>query len=620
MNPSAIPQPQTPTRPLQGPHVISEPWSVCSTLTPLSTFDPSNSVNNSPTRFKPSLDNNTMDQDPFVFGKRQFGRDVTPQPLERKPMELQPAGEVLKELLTPQKALPPIMKLVSDASPASHSMVNAPPTVGLTTSQPPLERVASEHAGSSDQEVWDRDFCPDQEWPEEELDELMHCLKEEGIVCRASDIPISSLCSGLLRCLDEYLQERKYTLPKMLRAFGKQDHTTNSPEELMDRLQSLMRQALRKRDRIGNYDTVGDAVKLLWRAQKILVLTGAGISVSCGIPDFRSPDGIYAKIKASGQYDDLEDPQQMFSLREFIHRPSMFYSFIGQLWPENVQPSISHEFIRLLETKNKLLRNYTQNIDALESAAGVERVFHCHGSFETAKCMDCHVQVSGSSIKDDVLKGKVPQCQPCLIKEKELLASRPNTRPRSKPKQKKPAKKATKPWLDDDSDEEISPQQKTTGLMKPGITFFGEKLCDSFDDLLYSDREEVDLLLIIGTSLKVKPVSEILAHIPHSIPQILINKTPVEHANPDIVLLGECDRIIQQLCHDLEWVLPSKIDERSQSRRRRRSEEPYMGDSPKRLGNSHIWMYEGAKIPMQYARKYDPSFTRERKNKRARVE
>jgi hypothetical protein len=82
-------------------------------------------------------------------------------------------------------------------------------------------------------------------------------------------------------------------------------------------------------------------------------------------------------------------------------------------------------------------------------------------------------------------------------------------------------------------------------------------------------------------------VSEILAHIPHSIPQILINKTPVEHANPDIVLLGDCDRIIEQLCHDLEWMLPSKIDERSQSRRRRRSEEPYMGDSPKRLGNRY---------------------------------
>jgi hypothetical protein len=81
--------------------------------------------------------------------------------------------------------------------------------------------------------------------------------------------------------------------------------------------------------------------------------------------------------------------------------------------------------------------------------------------------MDCHVQVTGSSIKDDVLKGKVPQCQSCLIKEKELLASRPNTRPRAKPKPKKPAKKkAANPWLDDDSDEEIPPQQKTTGLMK----------------------------------------------------------------------------------------------------------------------------------------------------------
>jgi hypothetical protein len=159
MSSSAIPQPQTPTRSSQGSQVVLEPWSVCSTLTPLSTFNPSNSANNSPTRLTLSVDNNKLGQNPFVFGKRDFDRDVTPQPLERKPMELHPGGEALKELLTPQKALPPIMKLVPDASPASHIVVNARPIVRPATSQPALKRVASEHAGSSDQEVWDRDFC-----------------------------------------------------------------------------------------------------------------------------------------------------------------------------------------------------------------------------------------------------------------------------------------------------------------------------------------------------------------------------------------------------------------------------------------------------------------------------
>ena len=79
---------------------------------------------------------------------------------------------------------------------------------------------------------------------------------------------------------------------------------------------------------------------------------------------------------------------------------------------------------------------------------------------------------------------------------------------------------------------------------------------------------------------------EILAHIPHTIPQILINKTPVEHANADVVLLGDCDEIVRYLCHELEWVLPSQLGEdRGQGRRKRKaSSEELAHDYPKRLG------------------------------------
>ncbi|KAG5729043.1 hypothetical protein E4T56_gene4234, partial [Termitomyces sp. T112] len=93
----------------------------------------------------------------------------------------------------------------------------------------------------------------------------------------------------------------------------------------------------------------------------------------------------------------------------------------------------------------------------------------------------------------------------------------------------------------------------------PDITFFGEKLTDEFDNALAEDREHVDLLLIIGTSLKVSPVAEILSHLPHSVPQILINKTPIRHINPDIVLLGNADDIVQYLCDALGWELPPPL-------------------------------------------------------------
>mmetsp|Transcript_32983 Transcript_32983/g.129440 ORF Transcript_32983/g.129440 Transcript_32983/m.129440 type:complete len:116 (-) Transcript_32983:916-1263(-) len=52
----------------------------------------------------------------------------------------------------------------------------------------------------------------------------------------------------------------------------------------------------------------------------------------------------------------------------------------------NVVPSLAHRFVRKIETKGQLLRNYTQNIDGLEKMSGIERVIHCHGSFATATC------------------------------------------------------------------------------------------------------------------------------------------------------------------------------------------------------------------------------------------
>ena len=84
----------------------------------------------------------------------------------------------------------------------------------------------------------------------------------------------------------------------------------------------------------------------------------------------------------------------------------------------------------------------------------------------------------------------------------------------------------------------------------------GEKLSDEFDKCLIKDRDDVDLLLVLGTSLRVAPVSEIIGHLPHSVPQILINRDPVPHANFDICLLGELDSIVQHLCRELDKLEP----------------------------------------------------------------
>jgi NAD-dependent deacetylase sirtuin 1 len=248
-------------------------------------------------------------------------------------------------------------------------------------------------------------------------------------------------------------------------------------------------------------------VELIRTRKKIMVLTGAGISVSCGIPDFRSKNGLYSRIR---EIYDLPDPQALFDIHYFKYDPKPFFSFAKELWPGTYQPSKTHLFIKMLETQGKLLRNYTQNIDTLEHLAGVERVIQCHGSFATATCMQCRHQVKSETIQEQVLRGEVPYCPQCPSSDKEAV-------------------------------------------LKPDIVFFGEMLPDMFDHALVEDKNQVDLLIVIGSSLKVQPVASIIDYLPHHVPQILINREAVTHVQFDVELLGNCDAITTYLSYKLGW-------------------------------------------------------------------
>ncbi|KAF9944659.1 NAD-dependent histone deacetylase sir2, partial [Mortierella alpina] len=168
-----------------------------------------------------------------------------------------------------------------------------------------------------------------------------------------------------------------------------------------------LRGVLRRRKRLQNVHSIEHVVELLKTSKRIMVLTGAGVSVSCGIPDFRSEDGIYSRLSEF----ELDDPQQMFDLEFFRERPEIFYSFAREIFPSNFIPSPSHYFIRLLEEQGSLLRNYTQNIDTLEQKAGIYKVLQCHGSFATASCVRCGHQVQGDEIKDSIFKQEVAYCK-----------------------------------------------------------------------------------------------------------------------------------------------------------------------------------------------------------------
>lgn len=227
--------------------------------------------------------------------------------------------------------------------------------------------------------------------------------------------------------------------------------------ELIPLLKIIMARFNRRRQKLKNINTIDDVINLIKNSNNIIVLTGAGVSVSCGIPDFRSENGVYSRLDEF----DLDEPQQMFDLEYFKICPQTFYSFAHELYPSNYEPSPSHKFIKLLEDKGKLLRNYTQNIDTLEQKAGITRMVQCHGSFATASCIRCGYKVPGNYIEESIFKKEVPSCPVC-------------------------------------------PKDLDDAILKPNIIFFGEKLPDEFGKYFQKDREKCDLLIVMGSSLKEK--------------------------------------------------------------------------------------------------------------------
>lgn len=69
----------------------------------------------------------------------------------------------------------------------------------------------------------------------------------------------------------------------------------------------------------------------------------------------------------------------MFDINYFAQDPRPFYKFAREIYPGQFKPSPCHRFIKMLDKQKKLLRNYSQNIDTLEQAAGIENVIECHG-------------------------------------------------------------------------------------------------------------------------------------------------------------------------------------------------------------------------------------------------
>lgn len=208
------------------------------------------------------------------------------------------------------------------------------------------------------------------------------------------------------------------------------------------------------------------------KSDRIVLLSGAGLSTSAGIPDFRGPNGIYRrKMKV--------DPERIFDIDFFYRKPEFFYEFHREFLRalDAVEPTFSHRFFARLEEGGKLSGIVTQNIESLHQRAGSRNVLEIHGGIWSSTCISCRRSFDYETSKRKTFEENVPRCE-------------------------------------------------CGGVIKPDIVFFGEnvKHLDQCQDLAH----EADLMIVAGSSLVVTPAALLPSMCPGEI--VVVNKGEFCHS------------------------------------------------------------------------------------------
>jgi NAD-dependent deacetylase len=202
----------------------------------------------------------------------------------------------------------------------------------------------------------------------------------------------------------------------------------------------------------GSNGSVEDLANLIRNSRSTVALTGAGVSVPSGIPDFRSPgSGLWEKV----------DPMEVAHIDVFRRDPKRFWSYyrprFGML--SDKQPNGAHAALAELESNGLLEAVITQNIDRLHRKAGSRRVVEVHGTIETSSCIDCGASYTLDLVDGLFDAGGVARCHGC------------------------------------------------NGPVKPDVVLFGELLPERAMDEAVTLAAGAELLLCVGSSLEVHPVA-----------------------------------------------------------------------------------------------------------------
>jgi NAD-dependent deacetylase len=211
----------------------------------------------------------------------------------------------------------------------------------------------------------------------------------------------------------------------------------------------------RNRSSEGPLVSANPLAELIHARQPCVVLTGAGVSTESGIPDFRSPGGLWAEF----------DPLEYGSIDAFRRDPLKVWSFYGPRVKMLIEaePNPAHRALAELERLGLVRAVVTQNIDLLHERAGSREVVEVHGSIRTSSCPGCGERYQLERVIELIEGSEAPACPAC------------------------------------------------EAVLKPDVVFFGELLPAEAIDRALELAHEAGLLLVVGSALEVYPV----AGLPH---------------------------------------------------------------------------------------------------------
>ncbi|MFN0108283.1 MAG: SIR2 family NAD-dependent protein deacylase [Blastocatellia bacterium] len=152
--------------------------------------------------------------------------------------------------------------------------------------------------------------------------------------------------------------------------------------------------------------TFEQAAEIIAQSSRVVGFTGAGISTESGIPDFRSPNGVWANNRII-QYQEFISSRagRIESWRQKV-----------QMWPEmrDAEPNAGHRAFVELERQGKLRAMITQNIDGLHQRAGNTNVIELHGTTVECECLSCRARISMDEAVARIESGDLaPECEAC---------------------------------------------------------------------------------------------------------------------------------------------------------------------------------------------------------------